>query len=116
MADIYIDRLKIKRNEACPFPEFTNMESGDIGYIDFDGVDEKTLIILTTSMERANVTVHSGNGIQGVKVNEFDFEILKDEIKTLVLESGKYKDVLDKKGKVKITADGSISVGVIELA
>ncbi len=115
MAVTNVERLTIKRNVPGGYPEMVKIDTADGALIDFEGNDEKTLIILSASSESASVTVHNGNGIQGVEAAEFEFDIPNGETKTLVLESGKYKDVKENKGKVKLSVTGTVSVGVIEL-
>ncbi len=110
-----IERVKIKRNTPGEYPELTAIDTTDGALIDFDGCDDKTLMIFASSSEGAKVRVHSGNGIQGVEAAEFEFDIPNGEMRTLVIESGKYKDVKVNKGKVKVTVTGTVSVGVIEL-
>ncbi|WP_294465536.1 hypothetical protein [uncultured Anaerofustis sp.] len=108
-----VESVKIIKNQVSGYPTFTAIgEEGVL--VDYSSADDKTLLILSASAD-STVSVHAGNGIQGAEDNQFSFEIKNGETKTLVLESGMFMDVKENKGKVKITATGTVSIGAIVL-
>ena len=114
MADI--TAVKIVRNELCEYPELQNIT--DSFRVDFtQSDDEKILIIISNSGEEATLTLKAGNGIQGTENAEQTFTISQEEKKTLVIESGKYKNVEgEDKGFVVFTVgSGSVDVGALIL-
>lgn len=114
MAATNIECVKIKRNEAGGYPELQAIDETNGALIDYREADQKILIILSAGAA-SKVTVHGGNGVQGTDEATFEFDMANGDTNTLVLESGMYMDVKENKGTVKITTDGTVSIGAIAL-
>lgn len=103
----------LNRNEMKELIEGVSI-SGDGVLIDYNHEDSKILLIFDAS-DAAKVTVHGGNGIQGTEEATKVFDVGASKTGALVLESGFYEDVKENKGKVKITATGTVTVRAVAL-
>lgn len=103
----------LKRNELKVLSDATTISSDGV-LIDFTHYDSKILMCFDAT-DTATITVHGGNGIQGTDEATKTFNLTAGESGALVLESGFYEDVKENKGKVKITATGTVTVRAIAL-
>lgn len=103
----------LNRNEMKELIEGVSISSDGV-LIDYNHEDSKILLIFDAS-NAAKVTVHGGNGIQGTEEATKVFDVGASKTGALVLESGFYEDVKENKGKVKITATGTVTVRAVAL-
>lgn len=111
MTEVKFDLLN--RNEMKELSEATTVSSDGV-LIDYNHQDSKILLIFEAT-DKSKVTVHGGNGIQGTEEATKVFDVGASKTGALVLESGFYEDVKENKGKVKITATGTVTVKAIAL-
>lgn len=94
----------------------TAIDATDGAEIALDGHDERSVLLVHNSSSTAasTVTVHKGNGLQGV--SDLEYSVAAGKIALIVLESGKFKNVSgDDKGKVIISGAAALKVAFIKL-
>lgn len=83
--------------------------------IDFEGVDENTVLIFTASADDSTVTILKGDGIQGVADCELP-KISANKYYVLAIASSEFKNILGtNKGCVVIKGAATTSVAVAEI-
>lgn len=103
----------LNRNEMKVLSKGVSI-SGDGVLVDYNHEDSKILLIFNAT-DAVTVTVHGGNGVQGTDEATKEFSLTAGQTGSLVLESGFYEDVKENKGKVKITATGTVTVIAVAL-
>ena len=113
MAIVKITPQKMTHNTALTLADATAMDATDGIYVEYTGKDHNIVLLLEGSAADT-VTVHMGNGLQGVADVAVSLEASKAA--ALVLESGKFKLVSgDYKGYVHLSGAATTKVQAFEL-
>lgn len=108
-----ISRVKTERRTLKEIT-FTALSTTGVT-VDFDGVDENTVLIFTCSVNDTTVKVMKGNGIEGVA--DLDLSLTKDKFYVLALPSMEFKSMKGTdKGYLTIKGAATSSVAVAEIA
>lgn len=106
--------LAFNGNQIMPATAAVNATDGAL--ITCNKADQKMLIIMenSDSSNSENVTIKKGNGVQGVA--DLVIAVPKSETHTIVVESGKYKNVSGtNKGKIVVTGTADVKLACIVL-
>lgn len=113
MAINKINRVFVeKETTAYPFTFTAGVTAGN--GLDYEGEDEKTLVVFNNTGSAGNATVVMGDGIQGVQDIKVD---VPAGFSAMVLESGSFKQLSgDNKGQIIVKPSASsITIAVVEL-
>lgn len=116
MAATAITNTVLAFNSNKIMPTTATLDATDGALITCGAADQKMLIIIenSDSTNAENVTIKKGNGLQGTK--DLVIAVPKSEIHTIVVESGKYKNVSGtNKGKIQITGTADVKIACVVL-
>lgn len=116
MAATAITNTVLAFNGAKIMPATAAVDATDGALITCGAADQKMLIIIenSDSTNAETVTIKKGDGVQGVA--DLALSIPKSETHTIVVESGKYKNLTGTlKGKIKITASADVKIACVVL-
>lgn len=116
MAATAIVNTVLAFNGAKIMPATAAVDAVDGALITCDKADQKMLIIMENSdaVNSETVTFKKGNALQGTA--DLVVTIPKSETHTIVLESGKYKNVSGtNKGKIVVTGTADVKLACVVL-
>lgn len=117
MAATQITLSKMTRQEALVLPTTYSVDATNGAYINFEGNDEKILIILQNShaSESKTATLKAGNGLQAC--SDLELTLSANSTSLLCIESGPYKIMSgSNKNKIKISATADVKLAALLLA